>query len=217
MAAAVSAVLDLTLDTHAPVVAWETPTGATAGELLQLPYTTGEAIEDAWIILGDHRRLDFDVFADRLEVLLPPDTPNGPATVHYRDDVWNEGTHTIALVGVIVAPEPESPGVPRGPRPVKSRFPPTRVVVEAKLRLESEVSTRRARNLQLQATLVGSVIWTTRKRRVVFDEKRRVAATIRASSTSSSRSRAAAGPELPVSADSSVIRRDADEDLLLLL
>lgn len=211
-----TAVFDLTLDTRAPAVTWDEPTGTTAGELLQLPYVSDEAIEDAWLILNGGQRLELTVLADRLEVLLPPDAQNGAATVHFRDDVWNEGTHTVLLTGVVVAPE-ETPGVPRGPGPSPDRSRRRRVLVEANLRLQSEVPTPGPGDLALHGHLALSVVGNVQRRRVVFDRKHRVESGITVTTTSSLQATVAGGPGLGLAAAARVEKRDADEDLLTLL
>lgn len=115
----------LELDTHAPVVTWGAVGGATAGELLQVGYTLNEpALVSATIQLADGRSLALTDTGLTLEALLPPDTPNGNATIRavVRDEVLNQATRALVvhLTGVIVTPEPttapESPGWPVTPR-----------------------------------------------------------------------------------------------------
>src|SRR4051794_27230621 len=61
---------------------WGAVGGTTAGELLQVAYSvTHPAVTGATLVLADGRRLAMTVYPDRLELLLPEDTPDGPATV----------------------------------------------------------------------------------------------------------------------------------------
>lgn len=109
----------LTLDTTAPVVTWGAVDGTTAGELLTVLYTIDEpGITSARLELRDGRRLDMDVAADRLTVLLPADLPDGPATLRafVADEVLNTAQRTVLLhlTGTIVTPAPEPGGAPAG-------------------------------------------------------------------------------------------------------
>lgn len=131
----------LTLDTRAPVVTWGAVDGSTAGELLRVGYTLDEpALISATVQLADGRTLPLDDTGLTLEALLPPDTPDGNATIRalVRDDLLNEVTRTLTihLTGTIVvtpdAPAP-SPGFPaRTPRPRRRR--PAPVVVTSRTR-----------------------------------------------------------------------------------
>lgn len=112
-----SASFILKLDTQAPVVTWGAYAGNIAGELLQVAYTIDEPeITSAEIELGDSRVLPLDIHPDRVETLLPPDTPQSPATIRafVSDDVGNIATREFVLLlnGVIV--EPEVPPTPPG-------------------------------------------------------------------------------------------------------
>lgn len=133
----------LTLDTHAPSVEFGEPTGATAGELLHLPYTADEPLDAAELRLLDGRHLELTIGDDELTILLPPDTPAGAAAVWVSDDVGNARTYSaaIALQGVPApTPDPSSPPVPGFP--ARRERPRTR-------------STRRVRStsrLQVQGT-----------------------------------------------------------------
>lgn len=117
-----SGVFQLRLDTAAPTVTFGAVGGTTAGELLQINYTISEpSITTASIRLADGRTLALEVLSDRLQVLLPPDTPDGNATVtvHTADDVGNTRTQTqvVVLHGTVVVPpviEP-SPFTPQPP------------------------------------------------------------------------------------------------------
>lgn len=139
----------LELDTHAPVVTWGAVGGATAGELLQVGYTLNEpALVSATIQLADGRSLALTDTGLTLEALLPPDTPNGNATIRavVRDEVLNQATRALVvhLTGVIVTPEPttapESPGWPV-PTPRARRRPAhvvrSRASARARTRLET--------------------------------------------------------------------------------
>lgn len=139
----------LQLDTRAPVVTWGATSGTTAGELLIVGYTLDEpALISATIQLADGRTLPLTDTGLTLETLLPPDTPDGNATIRalVRDDVLNEATRTlvIQLTGTIVvvpdAPAP-TPGFPaRTPRPRRRRVAPT--VVTTRSRARAVVTTR---------------------------------------------------------------------------
>lgn len=132
---------NLTLDTQAPAVAWGSEAGTTAGELLQLGYTSDEPIFRAELWLSDGRHLEITVNPATLEVLLPPDTPDGMATVHFWDDVDNEGTHGVLLSGTIA--EAQASGFQRTtprPRPGRKRIVGATVV---RVSTEWRVSTRR--------------------------------------------------------------------------
>jgi hypothetical protein len=132
---------NLTLDTQAPAVAWGSEAGTTAGELLQLGYTSDEPIFRAELWLSDGRHLEITVNPATLEVLLPPDTPDGMATVHFWDDVDNEGTHGVLLSGTIA--EAQASGFQRTtprPRPGRKRIVGATVV---RVGTEWSVSTRR--------------------------------------------------------------------------
>lgn len=107
----------LRLDTAAPQITWGAATGTTAGELFRIAYTVDEpGVVSAGLELADGRVVTLTVHADRLEALLPADTPQGNATVRalVRDDVLNEATRTtvVSLTGGIVEPEPTPTPVP---------------------------------------------------------------------------------------------------------
>lgn len=208
----------LALDTHAPSVVWGGATGATAGELLRVPYVSDEPLARAVVILGDGRRLTASVLADHIEVNLPPDAPDGFVSVEVRDDVGNTRTYAavtpIAGVVVIVAPEPPAaPGVPGPRRPRTRREPEVRTAVVTS---ETPVST-------MVAVVSSSVV----------DSEPAVStstATVSARSTISTRSESATAVSIRVrrvvTSDSGrrlerealVRRRDSpDTELLLLL
>lgn len=143
----------LTLDTAAPVVTWGGTGGTTAGELLVVGYSINEPQGTAARVkLADNRSLAATVFSNRIEVLLPADTPAGLATVELdvADDVGNAATRTTTVL-LSGAPAPPSappveypapmPGVP-GIRPRPRRPAPQRH--ETRTRIASR-STSRAR------------------------------------------------------------------------
>lgn len=117
----------LELDTRAPEVVWGAAGGLSAGALFQIAYTLDEpAITAAEIELGDGRVIPLGIQPGWLEVLLPPDAPQGNATVRafVRDDVDNTATRTtvVALTGVVVEPDEPPPhfgGAPDGPRRIE--------------------------------------------------------------------------------------------------
>lgn len=145
-----SASFNLTLDTHAPLVTWGAVSGTTAGELLQVGYQLDEPeLVSAELVLRDGRHLTMTDTGLTLEVALPPDTPNGNATIvaHVRDEVLNEADRqvVVALVGTVVIPEPESepqtpgwPVRPRRPQPT----PAQTKTVRSRTRLRPSAATR---------------------------------------------------------------------------
>lgn len=109
----------ITLDTTAPIVNWGSVTGAAGGETLVVHYTLGgpEPIDSASLRLSNGNILPMAVFSDRLEVALPPDVIDGPATVRAYDDVLNEATTAVTISGVIppVFQPSTGGGLPSGP------------------------------------------------------------------------------------------------------
>ena len=141
---------ELVIDTHAPVVTWGAESGTTAGELLSLGYTSDEPIFRAELWLEDGRHLAMSVGAGALEVLLPADTPYGLATVHFWDDVDNEGTHQVLLSGAIAVAQGQGfQRVTPRPRPGRKRIVATSVV---RVRTEWSVSVRRDERTLIAAT-----------------------------------------------------------------
>jgi hypothetical protein len=112
----VSAHTVIHLDTTAPQVTWGPLGGATAGELLQQAYVSDEPIDRALLRLADGRELEMAVLADRLEVLLPADTPTGPGRISFYDELLNGGEYVIALAGAVTAVQhpPPRAGPPAG-------------------------------------------------------------------------------------------------------
>lgn len=166
----------LTLDTHAPSVVWGGASGTTAGELLRVAYVSDEPLEYAALILGDGRRLTLTVLPDHVEVLLPPDAPDGWAAIEVRDDVDNRRTYAnvVQLAGIGQPPAPEvvsSPGFP-GPRsrPARARGPaapePRTVVLTSETRISttSAVSTS---TVVESAPAVSSTTASTAARRTI--------------------------------------------------
>lgn len=172
-----SSSFQLTLDTTAPQITWGAQAGATAGELLQLGYTLDEpGIVSAQLELADGRNLALADTGLTLEAQLPPDTPNGPATVRVvvRDELLNQATRTrtIFLVGVVVIPEgpPAAGGLPsparRRPQPnarvirVRSQVPTTSsstllVLGQGKVGIAVATSTRRMRAAAATSSRLG--------------------------------------------------------------
>lgn len=132
----------LELDTTAPAITFGTPTNTGAGQLLTVPYSLTDAGPasgiSATVTLADNRVLTMSVGPTAATVLLPPDTPAGPARVDLlaRDELLNEatGTLTVALTGTIVVPEPTpapagGPPAGRAPRrPVPISTPEMRLI-----------------------------------------------------------------------------------------
>jgi hypothetical protein len=109
---------------------WGAVGGTTAGELLQVAYAvTHPGVTDATLVLADGRRLAMTVYPDRLELLLPSDTPNGPATVIADLDDGAGTTSTAQLVifltGVAV---PVAEAKPAGGMPRRALTRPHRLV-----------------------------------------------------------------------------------------
>lgn len=135
-----SAAFELRLDTRAPVVAWGTPGGTFAGELLQIGYTSDEPIAAARLRLADGRNLTVTVAADRVSVLLPYDAPAGLADLYVSDKVLNETRSLRVDVQSGVAPTPAPGGAPTlGPRDV------------APTRIRSQVGRRITRRSRVEA------------------------------------------------------------------
>jgi hypothetical protein len=107
--------VSIVLDTTAPSVTWGAVGGTTAGELLQLEYVSDEAIATADVVLRDGRVVALSVGETVLSALLPPDTPEGAASVRVRDDVGNERVYPALLVlaGTPFVPPPETQASPR--------------------------------------------------------------------------------------------------------
>lgn len=154
-----TASFDLTLDTRAPVVTWGAVGGATAGELLDVRYTSDEPLATAKLELPDSRVLDMAIAADRLTVLLPPDTPDGVAWITVADDVLNEAPRQpINIAGSIVVPPDRAPAVGPGPR---RGFHPDRVetrVIRTRSRgiARSRARTSRTTNVRSRGVIDSS-------------------------------------------------------------
>lgn len=93
-------------------LSWGAIAGTTAGEVLRVGYTvTRPALTGAQLQLADGRVLELAVLADRLEVLLPFDTPAGWATITATlDDA--AGTSATATLEVLLVGAPSGPSVP---------------------------------------------------------------------------------------------------------
>jgi hypothetical protein len=137
---------------------WGAVTGTTAGELLRVEYTLSRPeLVSAELVLADGRRLTMIVAADHLEVLLPPDTPDGPATVVAQLD---DGARTataeliVFLTGVPLVPPqrvPDAAPLRRGAHRLV-RADPVRVRVRAEPgRLERRAPPTTVRVLGLPA------------------------------------------------------------------
>jgi hypothetical protein len=153
----------ITLDTHAPEVTWGTPVGTTAGELLQVAYTLDEPeLLDATLTLIDGRVLVLSVYADRLELVLPADASDGPATVRarVRDDVANEAIRELVVVitGVPYVPPqtPPTPARPGWPVPRRPREQREHVVqVRSRVRARSSARVGATRRSRERLVVVG--------------------------------------------------------------
>lgn len=139
----------LTLDTRAPQVTFGAVGGAEAGQLLQVAYTVDEVgVSGAVLQLpGGAGTLTMDVFSDRVEVNLPPDTIGGTghAVISTVDDVLNveDFTLDVPIVGIIAAsPPPPSQGLPTAPVPPRRRKRRSPMVVESTARVTRTSSAR---------------------------------------------------------------------------
>lgn len=215
-----SAVVQITLDTHAPRLGWGATSGTTAGELLRVAYTLDEpAVESAVLGLPDGRVLEVGVREDRLEILLPPDTPSGTATLTAVaiDDVDNLATYTLRLAvvgGVGPAPSPVGARAPHASWSPAPRVGPERQL----LRPDPSVATARSLSTVTTRGTVTTVARASSRDRVIAPQ-RTWASTARASSTH--RVHGAYGQVsvvTGVSGDASVVRRDGQqlEEALLL-
>lgn len=210
----------LTLDTHAPVVTWGAVGGANAGELLQVGYQLNEpAIESARVQLADGRWLDLTDTGATLEVQLPPDTPDGWATIeaNVRDDVDNTATrtHLVRLTGVIVTPQPQETvgGSPWrvGPRRARRAAP-----VQRTIRSRATASSRSATRIRTSAGDRAIAVTTSRS-------SRRAAAAHRSTWTATSRASLSTGPRVSrdssqaIRSSASISRRDGPSIEAILL
>lgn len=114
----------LTLDTTAPTVTWGTPHNTTAGELMGINYVASEPLATAVLILADSRELSMTIGSGALSVLLPPDAPNGLASIRVGDDVGNERLYPglVPVTGTVVVVTPEPVTTTGGlPTPTRAR------------------------------------------------------------------------------------------------
>lgn len=199
------------LDTTAPTVTWGAQTGTTAGELLQLAYTSDEPIAAAQLTTFDGTVLALTVGDAILSVLLPANTAAGAASVLVADAAGNERNYPalVVLQGVVV-PVPRRPGggpPRRRPARRRSRTIINEVTIVAR---SSTIVTARVQSIPSELAIHrASVITATQ--------------TIATTSTarSSSRLRSAVAPtrvQLQASEEHAVQRRDGPdfEELLLL-
>jgi hypothetical protein len=131
---------EIVVDLTAPQVTWGTVAGTNAGELLQAAYMLDEPeAVGAELVLADGRHLAMTVLAGRVEVLLPPDTPDGEAIIKLgtRDDVDNVAVfqRAVQLHSVMVPIDtggPTSTGAPTptgGPGPAPTPPPQVKTAV----------------------------------------------------------------------------------------
>lgn len=122
---------------------WGAVTGTTAGELLRVRYT-GAVITAASIELSDGRVLELSVTELELSLLLPPDAPDGIATITATLDDDTQATLELLLHGLAVA-QPQ-PGPPQGPigrrRHIDTIVSPSRVVVHSGTRVRGRQGAR---------------------------------------------------------------------------
>jgi hypothetical protein len=108
-------------DREAPNVTFGASSGTTAGEFFQIEYTSDEPLASAQLILADGRVLELTVGTGVLSVLLPPDTPEGWASIRVADAAGNSRTYpaVVQLHGAVVPPVPvRPPSYPSLPRRV---------------------------------------------------------------------------------------------------
>lgn len=155
-----TASFDLTLDTRAPVVTWGAVGGATAGELLDVRYETDEPLALAQLWLPDGRKLDMEIAADRLTLLLPADAPDGVSWIHVYDDVLNPvPRQAVNIAGVIVVPPEEPPAFGPGPRSRRGSFHPDRVetrIVRSRSRGVARSRTRTSRTTNVRSRVIAT-------------------------------------------------------------
>jgi hypothetical protein len=110
-------------DREAPNVTFGASSGTTAGEFFQIEYTSDEPLASAQLILADGRVLELTVATGVLSVLLPPDTPEGWASIRVADAAGNARTYpaVVQLHGAVVPPVPVRP-------PSHRSLPPRRAV-----------------------------------------------------------------------------------------
>lgn len=87
---------NLRLDTTAPAVSWGQPQGARSGGHLLVPFALDEpGPVEAWLMLGDGRRIDLEIRDGELAGYLPDDSGGQDATVslRVRDELDNETVH----------------------------------------------------------------------------------------------------------------------------
>jgi hypothetical protein len=202
------------LDTHAPAVEWGAVGGTTAGELLQIEYAADEMIATADVVLRDGRTLAMTVGPTTLEALLPPDTPEGAATVRVRDDVGNElvDAALLTLVGLPYVPpvpppiQAPRPGWPLARPPRRRREHVVQTRSRARVRSATQVSvTRRSRQRQAIGLRSGGHARVTIATAVAVISRTRLDQRHAVTSVARLRSRA------------TVRRRDGGDDEALLL
>lgn len=106
---AASAVIHLL--TAPPQATWGEPTGTIGGELLRVGFVADRPILSATIRLADNRTLTMTVAEEGVEVLLPPDTPGGAATITLTADLGLTTTHAVLLTSgaTVTVPPPTAP------------------------------------------------------------------------------------------------------------
>lgn len=211
----------LTVDTTAPVVTWGEATGAVAGAGFSIPYTLDEPtaqIASATLTLADARELALTDNGSSLAVALPPDTPEGNATVtaNVTDDVGNtaQRTHVVYLTGAVVVPE-EPTVTPASGRPKRRSYRSVRSVSTGVLRADRTLRTIAARGST--AALTG----TTSLRRVAGTRGVALRSALNASSTGLARARLTTGANLLASTTTGIAHRAegprTEEEIVSLL
>jgi hypothetical protein len=207
-----TAAFTLELDTRAPAVEWTEATGASAGELLRVGYTADDQIARAELRLADRRVLAVTVLADHVEVLLPPDTPAGPATLALADDVGNAATTVLLLDGVVLVVDP--PPAPRPPAGWRGAAVPDRELrsrLRAVVRTTSSVATATSAGARVDLHITSSVT------RASSTAHLRSSATAAIASRSATRVSAAGATAVALRSTSTIARRDGEDEEAWLL
>jgi hypothetical protein len=156
------------------------------------------------------------VHADRLELLLPADAPEGPGRVRarVRDDVGNEAARelVVAIVGVPYVPPEPPPTLVRPGWPAPRRRRPRERVVRGRSRVRARSRVRVA-----PARRVRTRLMATSHARLVAGPPPNTAVVLLRSRDRLAIGRAAASGELRVRSRATVRRRDGGDDEALLL
>jgi hypothetical protein len=154
------------------VVEYGAVTGTTAGEFLQIEYTSNLPIDAATLILADGRELELAFDATTLSVLLPFDTADGWAAVRLHTPGQTRTDEQVALLhGIAVPPQQPPAGGPaarrRRPEPEPERTPELRTVqIGSRVLVASATRVRVRRPLGVTALVTVSELRTRSRRRL---------------------------------------------------